>query len=90
MLFRLILTTALFGLSLSPAFALTPDEVQAVLEELDKRQQNSGDWKARIFIDQKEKNKNDKSEDEHTNTNNKKKEKNRNINKKNTKNRNNN
>jgi outer membrane lipoprotein-sorting protein len=41
------------------ASALTSAETIALLEEIDDRQRNSGDWKARMYIDQKEKNKND-------------------------------
>ena len=59
MLFRALSITLFFVFHFSPALALTPEQVQDVLEELDERQQNSGDWKARVFIDQKEKNKND-------------------------------
>lgn len=43
----------------APAAALTPDEVQTIVNTIDERQKNSGDWKAMMFIDQKEKNKND-------------------------------
>ena len=41
------------------ASALTPAEVAALVKELDDRQRNSGDWKARIYMEQKEKDKND-------------------------------
>lgn len=43
----------------STATALSPEEVSEILTTLDERQKNSGDWKAMIYIDQKEKNKND-------------------------------
>ena len=43
----------------STAGALTPAEVTSIIETLDERQKNSGDWKAMMYIDQKEKNKND-------------------------------
>jgi outer membrane lipoprotein-sorting protein len=41
------------------AFALTPAETLALLKLIDDRQQNSGDFKGRFFLEQKEKNKND-------------------------------
>ena len=43
----------------SPAFALTPAEVHSILQTIDDRQRNSGDWKARVYLEQKEKDKND-------------------------------
>jgi len=45
----------------SPASAAGLDDaqVQALLVEIDDRQRNSGDWKARVFIDQKERDRND-------------------------------
>jgi len=43
----------------STSTALSPEEVSEILTTLDERQKNSGDWKAMIYIDQKEKNKND-------------------------------
>ena len=43
----------------SAAFALSPEEVQSVIQTIDDRQRNSGDWKAKLYIDQQEKNKND-------------------------------
>ena len=41
------------------ALALSPPEVEALIKEIDDRQRNSGDWKARVYIDQKERDKND-------------------------------
>lgn len=52
-----ILTAGL--LSASPAAALTPQETTAVIEELDRRQKNVGDYKALCYIEQKERGKND-------------------------------
>ena len=42
-----------------PSFALTQEQVDEMLRELDERQQNSGDYKALAFIEQKERGKND-------------------------------
>ena len=55
----LILLLVIALLIPSAAGALTPDEVTGIIETLDERQKNSGDWKAMMYIDQKEKNKND-------------------------------
>jgi outer membrane lipoprotein-sorting protein len=41
------------------AFALSSAEVLEILKTIDDRQRNSGDWKARVYLEQKEKNKND-------------------------------
>jgi len=41
------------------AHALTPAEVLNILQTIDDRQRNSGDWKARVYLEQKEKDKND-------------------------------
>lgn len=41
------------------AEGLDADQVQALLTEIDDRQRNSGDWKARVFIDQRERDRND-------------------------------
>lgn len=41
------------------AHALTGAETKALLEVVDDRQRNSGDWKGRFFLEQKEKDKND-------------------------------
>ena len=50
---------ALFLLLSNTALALGPAELNALIAEIDDRQRNSGDWKARIYIDQKERDKND-------------------------------
>jgi len=42
-----------------PARALTPKETLELLNLLDDRQRNSGDWKGQFFLEQKEKDKND-------------------------------
>ena len=48
-------TLALAALmSAAPAQALTQAEVDAVVERLDVRQRNSGDYKALAYIEQKE------------------------------------
>ena len=53
-------TLALAALmSAAPAQALTQAEVDAVVERLDVRQRNSGDYKALAYIEQKERGKND-------------------------------
>ena len=54
---RYFLLLTLFLPSL--AFALTPAEVLSILQTIDDRQRNSGDWKARVYLEQKEKDKND-------------------------------
>ena len=41
------------------ATALTEQEISGMLHEVDDRQHNNGDYKAQIFLEQKEKNKND-------------------------------
>lgn len=41
------------------AIALTQPEVDKIVKELDDRQRNSGDYKALVFLEQKEKDKND-------------------------------
>jgi len=46
-------------LSTDVAFALTQAEVDSIIREVDARQSNVGDWKARIYIEHKEKNQND-------------------------------
>jgi outer membrane lipoprotein-sorting protein len=46
-------------LAAAPASALTQAEVDAVVERLDVRQRNSGDYKALAYIEQKERGKND-------------------------------
>ena len=56
-----ILALALLTL-LAPmvAFAdLSQTEVDAIVHEIDERQRNSGDWKARIYLEQKEVDRND-------------------------------
>ncbi len=45
--------------SAATAHALTQSEVDALLQQLDERQRNSGDYKALCFIEQKERGKND-------------------------------
>ena len=58
----LVAAAALLGcVCLAPreAAALTSAEVKALLKVIDTRQRHSGDWKARMFIEQKEKNKDD-------------------------------
>ncbi|MEM7679075.1 MAG: outer membrane lipoprotein-sorting protein, partial [Myxococcota bacterium] len=52
-----LLAAILFGAS--PASALSQKEVDDLLQQLDERQRNSGDYKALCFIEQKERNKND-------------------------------
>jgi len=39
--------------------ALSPAEVKKILKEIDNRQTNGGDWKAKVYIETREKNKND-------------------------------
>lgn len=54
--------TALFLLALGPAearAALSVEESRALLREIDERQRNGGDYKALVFLEQKEKDKND-------------------------------
>ena len=41
------------------AFALSPEELKKVVETLDDRQRNSGDWKALCYMESKEKGKTD-------------------------------
>ena len=43
----------------SLAQALEPADLKKLVKEIDDRQRNSGDWKARIYLEQKEKDKND-------------------------------
>ncbi|MCG3174225.1 MAG: hypothetical protein GMKNLPBB_02453 [Myxococcota bacterium] len=52
----LVLLAALGG---TPAAALNPDETLKVVKEVDDRQRNSGDYKALVYIEQKERDKND-------------------------------
>ncbi|MCA9670301.1 MAG: outer membrane lipoprotein-sorting protein [Myxococcales bacterium] len=42
-----------------PAHALSGKEVLSLLKLIDQRQRNSGDWKARFFLEQKQKDKDD-------------------------------
>lgn len=57
---RLLILTAIAGLFLPAiAHALSQEEVDSLIAELDERQRNSGDYKALIYIEQKEKDKND-------------------------------
>ncbi len=42
-----------------PAFALTKDELVGLLKEIDDRQRNGGDYKALLYLEQKEKDKAD-------------------------------
>lgn len=43
----------------SAALALTPKETLELVKLIDERQRNSGDWKGRFFLEQKQKNKDD-------------------------------
>lgn len=57
-----MLVAVVFGGVFAPggaAWALTPEETQAIVKELDERQRNSGDYKALVFIEEKAKDKND-------------------------------
>ena len=62
---RLRLSLVLFALTACVALpvwadeALTKDEMQRLLEQIDKRQRNNGDYKALAFIEQKERGKSD-------------------------------
>jgi outer membrane lipoprotein-sorting protein len=49
----------LFLLIPQASLALTQAEVDSIVKKIDDRQRNSGDWKARVYLEQKEKNKND-------------------------------
>ncbi len=55
-----VTAAALLGLVVSePAWALDQKKVDAIVQELDDRQRNSGDYKALCYIEQKERGKND-------------------------------
>jgi outer membrane lipoprotein-sorting protein len=58
---RRTLLLALLALLSSPAlaFALTQAEVDAIIKGVDERQQNSGDYKSQVYIENKEKDKTD-------------------------------
>ena len=59
---RLLIASLVFScLPLASAVAqpLSQEQVDRLIKGLDDRQRNSGDWKARIYLDQREKNKND-------------------------------
>jgi hypothetical protein len=43
-------------LSLNCAYALDQAQTDSIIKELDRRQQNSGDYTSKVFLDQKEKN----------------------------------
>lgn len=55
---RLCLFSLVF-LTVSPALAMSENEMVSLLETLDDRQRNSGDYKSLAFIEQKEKGKTD-------------------------------
>lgn len=42
-----------------PALALTPEEATKIVQTIDDRQRNSGDYKSLVYIERKERNKND-------------------------------
>src|SRR5687768_13893674 len=58
---RMLWVWVIFAIAMmpAPAWALDEKETHAILVELDNRQKNSGDYKALVFIEQKEKDKND-------------------------------
>ena len=60
---KYLLLTSLLALLASPvALAdepLTQARTNEIIQEIDDRQRNGGDWKARIYLEQKEKDKND-------------------------------
>jgi outer membrane lipoprotein-sorting protein len=57
---RLIISAAIALCTLSaPAWALDKSEMLTILEEIDDRQRNTGDYKARTYIEQKQKDKED-------------------------------
>ncbi len=55
----LLLFTMLPALANAEPTPLTQAEVDAIVKHIDDSQRNSGDWKARVFIEQKEKDKAD-------------------------------
>ncbi len=58
-LFRAVLTTALLAAPAALADMKDPAEVKKLLETLDDRQRNGGDYKSLMYIEQKEKDKTD-------------------------------
>jgi hypothetical protein len=54
-----LLTALVVLFSATSAYALDAKQTLELLELVDSRQQNSGDWKGRFFLEQKEKNRND-------------------------------
>lgn len=54
---RILLVAILLAPQL--AYGLSAEETLKLLQLIDDRQRNSGDWKARFFLEQKEKDKND-------------------------------
>lgn len=56
---RTIATCSLLLLVAGPAAALSAEEVKKVLQEIDSRQHAVGDYKALIYMEQKEKDRND-------------------------------
>jgi hypothetical protein len=54
-----LLLVALFLLAPRPLLALSPEQTLALVKVIDDRRRNSGDWKGRFFLEQKEKDKND-------------------------------
>jgi hypothetical protein len=58
-LFALVLAAAALAALPPAARALTPEELRKVVETVDDRQRNSGDWKALCFMESKEKGKTD-------------------------------
>ncbi len=51
--------TAALLLSPAAAFAISQEQTDAIVKEIDERQRNSGDYKALCYIEQKERGKND-------------------------------
>ncbi len=56
-IFGLVLVSSI--LPAASAWAISDDEVHKIVVELDNRQRNSGDYKALVFLEEKEKDKND-------------------------------
>ncbi len=55
----LIVFLAAVALPMAAFAQMTPEQMKAMLERVDDRQRNSGDYKALAYIEQREKNKND-------------------------------
>ena len=56
---RTLFVSLAIALTAAPAFALEKDEMVKLLTEIDDRQRNGGDYKALIYLEQKEKDKAD-------------------------------